>query len=875
LLLALIALAASPVVAGAATVSNTDDAGSGSLRQAIIDANPGDTIAVPAGTYTLTSGELLLNKSLTLTGEGAATTIVRAGGLQRIFHATGPTAVITIAGLTIRDGHVQGTSAIGGAVWNEDASLALRAVVLDNNAADADGTAGNPGGSAYGGAIWNAGVLTIADSTLSGNVASARGGSTKSGGIAFGGGIYNEGTGTVALTATTISGAVANAPGGTGGASGQSAGLAKGAAIYSESTAPISVSATGGALRGNTLDAQAGTGGSGGIAHGGAIYSTGGGVTLTGVAIEDNHLTAAGGSGGSTGQPGGIAEGGGIYFLPAGAEMLTLDGGTVSGNSAVANGGPGSPGGIAEGGGIYSFANVAISRVTVSANVLSARGGNSPSGSGQPGGIIEGAGIYSLTSDPEAFSLSDSTVSANSGDASGGPGSPGGIAQGGGLRFNGSGTKDAHLTNVTITGNSVTAPGNGNPEGGGVYSTTNNPDPLAMVLTNATLSGNSAIAGQTPLGGDIRALGKFKALNTIVSAGSAGGAPQNCSGPITSLGHNLDGADTCNFHAGGDLVGADPQLGPLQDNGGPTPTQAIPTSSPAFDAGASAGCPATDQRGVPRPQVAACDIGAFELELGDLALTKTVSAARAPVGTTVTFTLTVSNAGPSIARATAVSDTLPAALALVSATPSAGSCSGTTVVTCALGDVAANGSATVAIVARGIRAGAVTNTATATTAIVDTNPANNTASAAVTVTPLVVSGARLDPRTFRLGSALAKLTRKVKTGTTISFTLPAPASTTLSFGRRETGRKVRGSCRKKSRSNVRKPRCTRYAAAGKLTVAAHVGVNKLRFQGRLTKRKALRPGRYRLTIVAKDAFGNASKPVKLSFTLLPRAPKPR
>jgi hypothetical protein len=65
----------------------------------------------------------------------------------------------------------------------------------------------------------------------------------------------------------------------------------------------------------------------------------------------------------------------------------------------------------------------------------------------------------------------------------------------------------------------------------------------------------------------------------------------------------------------GDQVGAadapiDPRLGPLQDNGGPTPTHALLPGSPAIDT--SSACPATDQRGVTRPQGAGCDIGAFE-----------------------------------------------------------------------------------------------------------------------------------------------------------------------------------------------------------------------------------------------------------------------
>ena len=82
------------------------------------------------------------------------------------------------------------------------------------------------------------------------------------------------------------------------------------------------------------------------------------------------------------------------------------------------------------------------------------------------------------------------------------------------------------------------------------------------------------------------------------------------------------GGDTigCSFTpATGDLVNVDPMLGLLQDNGGPTLTHAILADSPAIDSGnpavpgiGGAACPQTDQRGVLRPQGAACDIGAFE-----------------------------------------------------------------------------------------------------------------------------------------------------------------------------------------------------------------------------------------------------------------------
>jgi hypothetical protein len=105
--------------------------------------------------------------------------------------------------------------------------------------------------------------------------------------------------------------------------------------------------------------------------------------------------------------------------------------------------------------------------------------------------------------------------------------------------------------------------------------------------------------------------------NTIIAANRItsffGGA--DCRGPIISGGYNLVGnSSDCSFSPSiGDLIGIDPGLGLLQDNGGPTWTHGLLSGSPAIDAGSS-DCPepATDQRGVGRPQGSACDIGAFE-----------------------------------------------------------------------------------------------------------------------------------------------------------------------------------------------------------------------------------------------------------------------
>jgi hypothetical protein len=95
--------------------------------------------------------------------------------------------------------------------------------------------------------------------------------------------------------------------------------------------------------------------------------------------------------------------------------------------------------------------------------------------------------------------------------------------------------------------------------------------------------------------------------------GDNGTTTSNCNETLDSLGYNLTDDDSCGFTEPTDLIVADAMLGPLQDNGGPTETHDLLPGSPAIDAG-SPDCPppATDQRGVARPQGAACDIGAVE-----------------------------------------------------------------------------------------------------------------------------------------------------------------------------------------------------------------------------------------------------------------------
>ena len=87
-------------------------------------------------------------------------------------------------------------------------------------------------------------------------------------------------------------------------------------------------------------------------------------------------------------------------------------------------------------------------------------------------------------------------------------------------------------------------------------------------------------------------------------------------GTIVNGGNNIEDRHVVRLGLqDGSLSDTNPQLGPLADNGGPTQTHALLPGSPAIDGvafDAPNDCPAADQRGVPRPQGAACDMGAVE-----------------------------------------------------------------------------------------------------------------------------------------------------------------------------------------------------------------------------------------------------------------------
>ena len=276
-----------------------------------------------------------------------------------------------------------------------------------------------------------------------------------------------------------------------------------------------------------------------------------------------------------------------------------------------------------DGGGIYNTGALAILDSTLSGNTAGSDGGAVYNQGGtlivRNSRLLEnqggyGGAIFNVT--PGSVTVSDSVLSNNlAGRYGGGVSSSGSayvfasrlsgnvaVIDGGGM-YEEAGTFTA--SNCTFSGNGAKG------SGGGIMVVAGEAD-----VENATIAGNSATAG----GGLFAAPQTDVALsNTILAGNTTGG---NCSGTVTDGTVNLEEGTSCGFGAGS-LNDVAAGLGPLANNGGPTPTHALLAGSRAIDAGLASICAGAavgnlDQRGEPRPidgdgdGTAQCDIGAFE-----------------------------------------------------------------------------------------------------------------------------------------------------------------------------------------------------------------------------------------------------------------------
>jgi hypothetical protein len=548
-------------------VTNLNDAGAGSLRQAIIDTPSGGTVDFqPAlsGTITLTTGELAINKDLTITGPGADVITVSGSHASRVLEIISGGFHVALSGLTLADGASPDS---GGGIYNVGGTLTLTGSALRGNSAGS------------GGGIYNLnGTLTLTGSTLRGN----SGGNSGLGA----GGIYNNG-GAVAIAGSTLSG---NSAFGVGGI--ENNGVSSSMTITDSTVSGNNGHNSGGISNSGTLtvigatlsDDSACSGFCSGVGFGGGISNSG---TLT--VIGSTFM------GNSSGSVSANAEGigGGIYnegkltisnsiFVANSSQIrgggidnnygnLTVTDSTFSGNLTLRLFGDG-------GGGISNH----LGAVTVTRSAFI---GNS---SGNTGGGISGH-LGTLT-------LTNSTLNGNS------SGNAGGGIYGGFTTM--------AITNSTLSGNTATGSSG---EGGGIY------DAFvaggSVNLTSSTLAANSASND----GGGLYVAGSARTLNTILAGNTAAQGP-DLFGNLGSLGYNLiqDPSQGSGFDST-DWLGLDPMLAPLQDNGGPTQTTALLAGSPALNAGDPNQRGTSDQRGAVR--AGGVNIGAYQASASRFVLT--------------------------------------------------------------------------------------------------------------------------------------------------------------------------------------------------------------------------------------------------------------
>ena len=297
-------------------------------------------------------------------------------------------------------------------------------------------------------------------------------------------------------------------------------------------------------------------------------------------------------------------------------------------------------------------------------------------------------------------------------------------SNGAGIRHN---KGNLALTNDTISFNAATN------NGGGLYSEDN------ALLTNVTVDSNQT-NGAPDTGGSLYLDNSSLSLkNTIVSnSGPEGNCGFNPPVFVNSVDHNLDSGTTCGFAATGDITNTNPLLGPLQDNGGSTPTQALQPNSPAIDHGTNSGCPATDQRGLHRPQGTGCDIGAYEVgDFADLAISKQALPSVVGPGLPLTYTISVTNNGPLTATAVTLIDHLPPNVIIGGMAAIGWSCSGTsTTITCTIPRLTLTSDHLTLTATAPLTLGQMVNSVSISSTTPDLNLGNNTASATVEVVNL-------------------------------------------------------------------------------------------------------------------------------------------
>jgi len=368
---------------------------------------------------------------------------------------------------------------------------------------------------------------------------------------------------------------------------------------------------------------------------GGAIFAEGCRLDLSDMVITDNVAVGSTGEGDlERGLGGGVAAVAGAYLF---VERSVISGNVAGADRDGVAASAAFGGGIAAAGGLHleiedsvisnnhaAVVNVLEDRyggggVGADASTLTIRNstvsGNTAGNRSDAGGrpvYVSGGGVLALcpecTSRPSLW-IRRSTISDN---FAGNSGTSGPVAASGGGVF----ALAATITDSsTISGNVVgdlTASNEVFSRGGGlVVVGAGDAASIAAAVAASTIADNQALGAVADGGGIVHDVSEFILHHAIVAANSAVTHP-DAMGAFDSSYSIIENHSGVGFTSGSAIAGS-PNLGPLTDNGGPTETHAITNTSLAYNAGDPLDCPETDQRGVDRPQLGVCDIGAFEL----------------------------------------------------------------------------------------------------------------------------------------------------------------------------------------------------------------------------------------------------------------------
>ncbi len=378
-------------------------------------------------------------------------------------------------------------------------------------------------------------------------------------------------------------------------------------------------------------------------AYGGAIYNEAGTLNVNDSSFHSNQSHGQNGGGG----------GGGIYNA-SGTVLVTnssflnnssSNGGGISnmqGTVVVENCVFSNNHGIQWGGAIFSagaFLYGYSSSLTIEDSVFSANNTSGTSFGFGGGGAVAGLSMLNIL---------NSTFSGNSAQNHGGAinyyGSSGDVMNANGNTFSnnyaaleGGGlymTSRSNLKNNTFFGNTAA-------RGGGIYGEFG-----YLTLENDTLSNNTASQN----GGALYMLSADLYMKNTILANSI--SPTDCYGATVYENiHNLIETNALSpYNCDVPFLTGDPKLGALANNGGSTQTMSLLPGSPAIDAGDDASCPATDQRGTPRPQGSHCDLGAYEVDNATMLIMINSHPSNPTNSSAAAFTFSVSdNGGPGIA----------------------------------------------------------------------------------------------------------------------------------------------------------------------------------------------------------------------------------